>query len=52
MFYVYSNDTATILNAKKEEEKWLMENSKLRSNACSNGAMFWDVNDKGSEIKN
>jgi hypothetical protein len=30
MFYVYSNDTATILNAKKEEEKWLMENSKLR----------------------
>jgi hypothetical protein len=29
MFYVYSNDTATILNAKKREEKWLMENSKL-----------------------
>jgi molybdopterin-containing oxidoreductase family iron-sulfur binding subunit len=40
---------ATILNAKKREEKWLMENVQM---LCSNGAMaFGDVNDKGSEIK-
>jgi molybdopterin-containing oxidoreductase family iron-sulfur binding subunit len=41
---------ATILNAKKREEKWLMENSKLH---VQNVLMeqWWDVNDKGSEIK-
>jgi molybdopterin-containing oxidoreductase family iron-sulfur binding subunit len=42
---------ATILNAKKREEKWLMENSKLHVQMLLMEQWLWDVNDKGSEIK-
>jgi hypothetical protein len=51
MFYVYSNDTGD-LNAKKREEKWLMEKSKLHVQMLVlMERWLWDVNDKGSEIK-
>jgi molybdopterin-containing oxidoreductase family iron-sulfur binding subunit len=51
MFNVYSNDTATILNAKRRGRVVDGEFQTACSNACSNGAMaFGDVNDKGMKL--
>jgi molybdopterin-containing oxidoreductase family iron-sulfur binding subunit len=52
MFNVYSNDTATILNAKREGREVVDgEFQTACSNACSNWSNgFGDVNDKESQI--
>jgi Fe-S-cluster-containing dehydrogenase component len=53
MFYVYPNDSGTILEAKKEGRR--VEDGEFQtacSKACSTGAMkFGDMNDKSSEVR-
>lgn len=52
MFDVYSNDTKTILDAKRDGR--VIKDGEFQtacSSACGSGAMvFGDINDKGSKV--